>query len=494
MLKRFSLLLIGPLFGLLACASPTTVPRGDEMGSIPNVIFSDDGNASPAGQPGEAPATPPIASAPDPDPGLSEAIADPAQEGRTRGLELVVETPLLEEAPSDEFAEVVMPEPVIVAPAPTTAEPSRGNTAPRSVTGGLTGGNVSPGAEPPLVDAFPDGLPEDADFVEVPIYLATNRRLADDPDQDEPASQFNDVNGPVQYARAVVTIPREHRMGVLESQNVVAAFFFEPDPEKHVILKSIDLSDREDVLSSVTAELATTENAVLMYVHGYNTDLEKATRRAGQLTYDLGWDGPSFLFSWPSRGRASAYFIDSTMAARSTTAMTQVLGDLAGLDADRIIVIAHSMGTRVLSNGLADLVRDEPDLAAKITTVILAAPDIDEEVFHNQLAPRFRELEGSQFTLYASSEDVALKASETANGFIRIGDTSNGVPVVEGFDVIDASTTVSDFFSHTYFGDDATILSDIHAMINEGLPVDARPTLEEVIDGENRHWRIRASR
>ena len=68
------------------------------------------------------------------------------------------------------------------------------------------------------------------------------------------------------------------------------------------------------------------------------------------------------------------------------------------------------------------------------------------------------------------------------------------MPFVEGFDVIDASTTVSDFFSHTYFGDDATILSDIHAMINEGLPVDARPTLEEVVEGERRHWRIKPVR
>lgn len=355
---------------------------------------------------------------------------------------------------------------------------------------GIEDAVTAPAPEAEVVTAFPEGLP-DADFVEVPIYFATNRAVSDDVDEDDPSSLFSDLDGPVQYGRALVTIPRDHRMGNLESQSWLGALIFEPDPERHVILARMGIFSRDQILADVRSELAETSNSILMYVHGYNTDLDKATRRAGQLTYDLAWHGPSFLFSWPSKGSAGAYFTDSTMALRSETAMRDVLADLASLETDRIVVIAHSMGTRVLSEGLADLARDNPEAAARITTIVLAAPDIDEQVFRSQLAPRFREMSNSRFTLYASSEDTALKASKAANGFPRIGDTTNGVPVVEGIDVIDASGTISDFFGHTYFGDNSTILTDIYTMIHDELPIDARPTVEPVQNGPNVTWRIK---
>jgi len=34
----------------------------------------------------------------------------------------------------------------------------------------------------------------------------------------------------------------------------------------------------------------------LVFVHGYNTSFDNAIRRAGQLAYDLGFDGPVFAF------------------------------------------------------------------------------------------------------------------------------------------------------------------------------------------------------
>src|SRR5262249_46924146 len=45
----------------------------------------------------------------------------------------------------------------------------------------------------------------------------------------------------------------------------------------------------------------------LVFVHGYNTSFDNAIRRAGQLAYDLGFDGPVFVFSWPARESLLSY-------------------------------------------------------------------------------------------------------------------------------------------------------------------------------------------
>jgi esterase/lipase superfamily enzyme len=55
----------------------------------------------------------------------------------------------------------------------------------------------------------------------------------------------------------------------------------------------------------------------LVFVHGYNTSFDNAIRRAGQLAYDLKFDGPVFLFSWPSRERLLSYITDGDSARLS---------------------------------------------------------------------------------------------------------------------------------------------------------------------------------
>ena len=342
---------------------------------------------------------------------------------------------------------------------------------------------------------MPAPFEDDETHRDVPIFFATNRALNPEPDADDPASTFTDDYDTLRYGTGIVSIPREHRMGELESQGWFASLMFDPDIEKHVILQNLQPWSKEVAMQMLAGELASSENAVLMYVHGFNTSLDKAARRAGQLTYDLAWDGPSFLFSWPSRGRAINYLSDSTMAQRSVPDLKQVLRDLAAKDPDRIIVIAHSMGTRIISEAMAELVAENDPAAAEITTIVLAAPDIDEVVFRTRLFPRFQQATSTHFTLYASAEDSALKASKEANGFRRIGDTTDGVPRLPGIDVIDATGVVSDFFGHTYFGDNTSILSDIYEMVHSGSPVDQRAMLapvppEPLTPEAITHWRI----
>lgn len=149
--------------------------------------------------------------------------------------------------------------------------------------------------EPIIVEAAPD-----EEFSTVQLYFATNRRLSADSEitASDPASQFSNARGTLRYGTASVSIPREHTMGNLESQNWLVAKFFNPDPEKHVILQEANIWDRERMLSDLNDQLTNRDDkALLLFVHGYNTSFDKAARRTGQVVYDLAFHGPAMFFS-----------------------------------------------------------------------------------------------------------------------------------------------------------------------------------------------------
>ncbi|MEJ6397580.1 alpha/beta hydrolase [Yoonia sp. 208BN28-4] len=351
------------------------------------------------------------------------------------------------------------PEPVIIAPAPVIV------------------------AEPVIIEAT-----DERDYATVLVNFATNRVM--DADADIP-DRFTGLVGDLVYGDALVAIPRDHEAGVLESQNWLMSFIVAPNPESHVLVETLDVRPTAEILAQINAQASTGNGAVLVYVHGYNTSFDKAARRMGQMTYDLGWDGAAFFYSWPSRAQAGLYFTDDTAADQSIRVMKQVLGDLGSLpDSPDIILIAHSMGTRVLSEALQQLVTEGTPVTNRISTLILAAPDIDKQVFVNDIAPRLDAMEQAAITLYASSEDSALKASRAARGFTRMGDSSDGLILVDGIEIVDATGAESDFFGHTYFGDNATIIDDIFDVVHNRLPADERPMLVPRDHPDGTYWAI----
>ena len=350
--------------------------------------------------------------------------------------------------------------------------------------------------EPMIMEEAPapegDGQ-TDENFVKVSVYYATNRGLRPEGDRDasDPSSRYNNRRGTMRYGVADISIPRDHRMGHLETPSWLVKKLVGFNPEKHVTLLDVREWERDKMLAEVKEKLAALEDgALLVYVHGYNTSYQKAARRMGQLTYDLGFDGPSIFFSWPSQDRAEAYTVDSQNAEWSVPHMTEFLEHITSQEAKQVIVIAHSMGTRLLAHGLARLADRNPEAAARVTTVVLAAPDIDAQIFRDQLLPKFEALPRA-ITLYASDSDTALKASKAVNGFHRIGDASQGLFPMPGVDLIDASGAKSDFFGHTYFGDNATILSDMYEMLQSLDPAKDRPGLLQVDTPDGPYWKIK---
>ena len=73
-------------------------------------------------------------------------------------------------------------------------------------------------------------------------------------------------------------------------------------------------------------------------------------------------------------------------------------------------------------------------------------------------------------TLYASSDDKALRASKTVHTFRRIGEAGDGLLLLPGLETIDA--TGCDFsrfgLNHSYFGG-PRVVEDLGQLMRKGL-------------------------
>ena len=107
---------------------------------------------------------------------------------------------------------------------------------------------------------------------------------------------------------------------------------------------------------------------------------------------------------------------------------------------------------------------------------MLAAPDIDADVFKRDLAPRLA-VTGANVVLYSSNSDQALSLSRRVHGYRRAGDFSDGVLVADGVDTIDASGIDTSLLGHGYYAAVKVVLSDIEGVFTTGWRADKRAGL-----------------
>jgi esterase/lipase superfamily enzyme len=310
----------------------------------------------------------------------------------------------------------------------------------------------------------------------VRIYYATTRKpsgakvkpafYADDPAPDYVLSYG--------YCDVSIPHPDDRTLGVLESPSLLA-LTYRWNPDKHVMVleDSLRQLSREEMMKRLAVHVGMSEKKdLLVFIHGFNTSFEFAARRTAQIAYDLNFPGVPFLFSWPSKevsllpvDAPLVYGGDETRAENSVKALQEVLTKLASeLHTDRIHLIAHSMGNRVLTKALAGLPKD----AARVSQfrhVALLAADIDETTF-SQLAKDFNGT-ARDFTLYAAKQDLALKLSSWLHQYARSGQGQS--KVVQGIEVIDASPVDTWYvgLGHDYFARVRPVLSDLSYLLQD---------------------------
>lgn len=188
------------------------------------------------------------------------------------------------------------------------------------------------------------------------------------------------------------------------------------NPLKEFTTISAERIDREQALDRFYARLRKTPHrSVLLFVHGYNTRFEEAVYRFAQVSHDANAPAVPLLFTWPSRGRLLAYTYDRESANYSRDALEAVLQYLVkDKSVNEITVLAHSMGNWVTMEALRQMSIRDKGINPKIKTVMLAAPDIDVDVFRRQVASIGDKR--PPFYLFVSQDDKALAISRRVWG------------------------------------------------------------------------------
>ncbi len=326
----------------------------------------------------------------------------------------------------------------------------------------------------------------------VRVYFGTDRNRTASAD---PRTYYGHGRRAVSYGYSDVTVPRTHTVGRLETPSVFK-FEFSPNPAKHIIVASITNMSGDQFFNQLRAESnRLSERQAFVFVHGYANDFHEATRRTAQMKYDLNFPGLAILYSWPSVGSESAYGADEDSISWSTDNLRQFLRDVAEKSgAEQIFLIGHSMGTRGLAAAVAGLTSNAPSkISARYRQLILAAPDIDRDIFKDRIFPAIRAA-GMNVTLYASDRDKALDLSKIGRGpgraFPRLGTTSPSPFVAEGIFTIDAGPVDTSFWGHGYYAENRSIISDIYYLIR-GVPVLNRFGVEQINDPGGGYWRFK---
>ena len=289
-----------------------------------------------------------------------------------------------------------------------------------------------------------------------------------------------------------VSIPKTHELGRLESPSIFR-FEVRSNPMKHIALLETRSCSEQAFYEQLQEKVRQSRGRdVLVFVHGYNVTFENAARRTAQMAHDLNFQGAPVFYSWPSHGGLFRYLADATNVGTSVPALRKFLLDIARQsDADTINLIAHSMGNRALTSALRDLAVELRGQKKMFHEVILAAPDINAEIFKSEIAGRITET-ADRVTLYASSNDRALIASRTIDGMPRAGDTGDGLVVVAGIDTIDVSAADTSLLGHSYYGSNVSILADIYQLIQHDRQPPASRWLEPRLHGGRTYWMFQA--
>ncbi|RYC33054.1 alpha/beta fold hydrolase [Lichenibacterium minor] len=191
------------------------------------------------------------------------------------------------------------------------------------------------------------------------------------------------------------------------------ASFGAPDRARDFAIVGRRALDAEAFRNAVATHLSGrvgSNRDVLVFVHGFNTGFDEARFRLAQIVTDGGFNGVPVLFTWPSKGSLFGYGSDREAATASRDAMEHLLLDLAALpDVGKVHVLAHSMGSWLAMEALREVaIAGHPDLDGHLGDIILAAPDIDQGVFRQQVE---RLGPGAHISVFAATNDRALGLS-----------------------------------------------------------------------------------
>lgn len=284
------------------------------------------------------------------------------------------------------------------------------------------------------------------------IFVVTTRAKATDPR----VVFSGDRSDTSSYASVDMTVPAVHKTGSIEVPKGNLS-----DPSRYFTATRLAAyRDEAAFTKALRADMAKHGGRVMVFIHGYNTAFDGAVYRATQIVQDSGYSGTPILFTWASAGRAVDYVYDNNSATAARDRLEDLLRLVQRSGAQRIDIVAHSMGNWVTVEALRQLaMTGDRDLGGKMGDVVLASPDIDVDVFKTQMQ-RYG-VPKKPFVVLTSSNDRALGISGLIAGQRpRLGGYADSKDIASyGVVVVDISAlSAGDKLNHTKFADNPLLV------------------------------------
>jgi len=293
----------------------------------------------------------------------------------------------------------------------------------------------------------------------VSVYVVSTRELSG----SEKTKFSNKRARSPNYARFNVSIPPNHKNGNIEWPRGKL------DPKKDFVVTHQEMMQR-DVFNADRVAAMSSGEQVGVFVHGYNYSYQEALFRAAQIAVDANLTATPLVFAWPSQASLAGYVADKESAVYSRDALVQTLTDLTRHNPGKpVVVFGHSMGGWLVMEAVRQLrLQGRGDVISHLQ-IVLAAPDIDIDVFRKQL-----EIIGRlsfPLTVLVSTDDRALQASSLIGGDIqRVGALDVDEPGLQegaakaGIRFIDISNLdASDPLNHDQYVELAALIPQLEA-------------------------------
>jgi len=318
------------------------------------------------------------------------------------------------------------------------------------------------------------------------VFVVTNRR-ATEKDFSCKENAFGVLRGEeIKFGACKVIVPKNHRVGEI----TFAAKKDESLDDVFKIIKEQSLQEQE-----LISMLQNNNRTPLVFVHGFNVDYKESLLRASQIAYDLKYQGPIIIFTWPAGSGSDAtegIMINKTYDKNFYQAKNSI-DDFKNFllllqkNEIRVNLLVHSMGHQIVLPALDSLAKnelqnqaveslseiknnqqdkgDQKNLLQKnyenrakifVNNLILNAPDFENEKFLSIL-PNIKTI-SNRITLYCSSNDKAIIASKIMNNNSRAGSCLYSLEL----DTIDVSHIDDSIISlgHSYYSSRA-VLADV---------------------------------
>ena len=275
-------------------------------------------------------------------------------------------------------------------------------------------------ASRPGPDALRVTLEEASGTSEVRMLIATTRARSDVPHEFYSSKRSEDLD----FGSATVSIPPTHKSGQIEWASSSPG-----DPNTDFVVRQASYIDGnaafEEQMNRELALRPENEREAMLFIHGYNTRFSEGVFRLAQMTADAKAKRLPILFTWASAGNLTDYIYDTNSVAVARDGLEKVLTDLTNSRAQRITIVAHSLGNLLLLETLRQMeLQGKGLLKNKKVTVIMASPDIDIDVFKTMIISLgYR---ANPVFVLVSRDDRALRVSRhIAGGKARVGDVED---------------------------------------------------------------------